>query len=126
MFEQNLSGDKKISMENRPTNVEELFYKLKEYGDIRLDLFRLKSINKVSGILSSMMAMLILVILLFLVMVCITIGIALLLGAWLGKAYYGFFIIGGIYIIIGLVLYKGRNKYLKKPVSDKLIKELLD
>lgn len=113
-------------MENKPTNVEELFYKLKEYVDIRLDLFRLKSVNKISGILSTLMVVLILVILLFLVMICLTIGIALLIGAWLGKAYYGFFIIGGIYIIIGLVLYYGRDKYLKKPVSDKLIKELLD
>lgn len=115
-----------MSMENKPTNLEELFYKLKEYGDIRLDLFRLKSINKISGILSTLMGVLIMVILLFLVIVCITIGIALLLGAWLGKAYYGFFIVSGLYIIIGLVLYKNRDKYLKKPVSDKLIKELLD
>ena len=113
-------------MENKPTNVEELFYKLKEYGDIRLDLLRLKSINKISGILSTLMGVFIMVILLFLILVCITIGIALLLGAWLGKAYYGFFIVSGLYIIIGLVLYKGRDKYVKKPVSDKLIKELLD
>ena len=115
-----------MSMENKPTNVEELFYKLKEYGDVRLELFRLKSINKASGILSTIMAVMILVILLFLVLLCVTIGIALLLGAWLGKAYYGFFIISALYLIIGLVLYKGRDKILKKPVGDKLIKELLD
>ncbi|MEO9021624.1 MAG: phage holin family protein [Ginsengibacter sp.] len=113
-------------MENKPTDIEELFYKLKEYGDTRLELFKLKSVNKISGILSTMLVLLILVILLFLVLVCITIGIALLLGAWLGKAYYGFFIIGGIYIIIGLVLYSRRDKYLKIPISNKLIKELLD
>jgi hypothetical protein len=113
-------------MEKKTTNVEELFYKLKEYGDTRLDLLKLKSVNKISGILSTLMVLVILVILLFMVLVCITIGIALLLGAWLGKAYYGFFIIGAVYIIIGLVLYIRRDKYLKTPVSNKLIKELLD
>ena len=113
-------------MENKPTSVEELFYKLKDYGDIRLNLFKLKSINKVSTFLSTLIAIAIFVVLSFLVLLCITIGAALLLGALLGKTYYGFFIIGGVYIIIGLVLYSGRKKYLKTPVSNNLIKELLD
>ena len=50
-------------MENKPTNVEELFEKLRDYADTRIDLFKLKSINKVSGFMSSVMASLILVIL---------------------------------------------------------------
>lgn len=113
-------------MENKPTSVEELFYKLKDYGDTRLDLFKLKSINKISGFLTSLIVSVILVVILFLVIICLTIGAALLIGTLLGKAYYGFFIIGAIYIITGLVLYSGRNKFLKTPVSNKLIKELLD
>jgi hypothetical protein len=113
-------------MENKPTNVEELFYKLKDYGDTRLDLFKLKSINKVSGFLSTLIVSVILVVLLFLVLIFISIGLALLLGAWIGNLYWGFFIIGAVYIIIGLVLYSGRNKLLKVPVSNKLIKELID
>ncbi len=39
-------------METKPTSVEELFYKLKDYGDTRLDLLKLKGINKLSGFLS--------------------------------------------------------------------------
>lgn len=113
-------------MENKPTSVEELFYKLKDYGDTRLDLFKLKSINKISGFLTSLIVSVILVVLLFLIIICLTIGAALLIGTLLGKAYYGFFIIGAIYIITGLVLYSGRSKFLKTPVSNKLIKELLD
>lgn len=122
----NLSGDKKISMENKPNSIEELFYKLKDYGDTRLDLLKLKSINKASGFLSALIGAVILAGLFLLVILCFTIAIALLLGAWLGKTYYGFFIIGGVYFILGLVLYAGRNKFIKTPVSNKLIKELLD
>lgn len=113
-------------MENKPTNVEELFYKLKEYGDTRLDLFKLKSINKVSGFLSSFITLIFLMLLLFLVLLCITIGAALFLGALLGKTYYGFFIIGGVYIIIGIVLFYNSEKTIKTPISNKLIKELMN
>lgn len=113
-------------MENENTNVEDLFYKLKEYADVRLALFKLKGVNKAAGILSNLIVVIILIVLLFLVVICITIGIALLIGSWLGHSYYGFFIIGGLYIIIGLIIYSGRDKYLKAPVSNKMLKELLD
>ncbi|MEO6812673.1 MAG: hypothetical protein ABI172_01995 [Ginsengibacter sp.] len=126
MDSQTSSNDKNINMENQPSNVEELFYKLKDYGDTRLDLFKLKSINKISGFITSIITSAILMVLLALVLLCITIGAALLIGALLGKTYYGFFIIAGVYIIVGLVLYSSRDKMLKTPVSNRLIKELID
>jgi hypothetical protein len=126
MDSQTSSNDKNINMENQPSNVEELFYKLKDYGDTRLDLFKLKSINKISGFITSIITSAILLVLLALVLLCITIGAALLIGALLGKTYYGFFIIAGVYIIVGLVLYSSRDKMLKTPVSNRLIKELID
>jgi hypothetical protein len=113
-------------MENKPTNLEELFEKLREYADTRIDLFKLKSINKVSGFMSSVIASLVLVVILCSVLLCITIGAALLIGAWLGETYLGFFIIGVIYLITGLVLYSMRGKLIKAPISNKLIKELMD
>ena len=113
-------------MENKPTSVEELFYKLRDYGDTRIELFKLKSLHKITGILSSLFVSIILIGILSLVILCITIGLALLIGAWLGRMYYGFFIMALLYIIIGLILYSGRNKFLNKPVGNKLIKELLD
>ena len=113
-------------MEKETTTVEELFYKLKDYGDTRLDLFKLKAIQKVSSFLSTLIVSVILIILLLLVLICISVGFALLAGNWLGNAFLGFFIMAGIYIIIGFILYSTRKKVLKQPISDKLIKELLD
>jgi hypothetical protein len=121
-----VSGDKMIDMENKPTSVEELFYKLKDYGETTLDLYKLKAINKVSGFLSNLIVGLLLIVLLFLVLICISIGLGLLIGSWLGNVYWGFFIMAGIYIIIGLVLFSGRKRILKEPVANHLIKELID
>jgi hypothetical protein len=113
-------------MENKTTSIEELFYKLKEYGDTRLDLFKLKSINKASGFFSSVIMGLILVGILLLVLTFISVGAALLIGSLMGKAFYGFFIVALIYLIIGLILFSGRQKILKAPISNKLIKQLMD
>lgn len=113
-------------MEKSTTSVEDLFEKLKDYIDTRVDLFKLKSIDKVSRFFSGLVAALVLLIVAQLVLVCITIALALLLGAWLGNTYLGFFVIAGIYIIIGLILYSSRDRFLRKPISNKLLKELLD
>jgi hypothetical protein len=113
-------------MENKPTSLEELFEKIRDYADTRINLFKLKSIYKVSGFMSSVIASLILLILLNTVFLCITIGAALLIGAWIGQTYLGFFIVAVLYLIIGLVLYSKRGKLIKTPISNKLIKELMD
>lgn len=116
----------KTKMENNPANLEEMFEKLRDYADTRIALFKLKSIQKISGFMSSVIVSIILIMLLSTVILCITIGASLLIGSWIGKTYLGFFIIGALYCIIGLILYSKRGKLIKTPVSNKLIKELLD
>jgi hypothetical protein len=56
----------------------------------------------------------------------LTIGFALLLGEWIGHVYWGFFIIGFIYLIIGLIFYLMRDKLIKTKVSDELIKQMIN
>ena len=113
-------------MENKTTTVEELFIKLKEYGDTRLDLLKLKGINKVSKLLSSLITSVILLLLFILVVICLTVALSLYLGEVLGGSYFGFLIVAGIYIIIGLVLFLSKTKLIKTPISNKLIKDLMD
>jgi len=113
-------------MENNPNNVEDLFEKFKDYADVRINLFKLKSIQKISGFTSTLMTTLILLFLLSGVLLCITIGLSMLIGVLIGNTYAGFFIVGGVYIIIGLIFYSQREKLIKTPVSNKLIKELVD
>ncbi len=113
-------------MEDEPTSVEELFYKLKDYGETTISLLKLKAINKILGFSSSLIALVFSAVLLFLVLICISIGLALLLGVWLGHAYWGFFIMGVFYIIIWLILFLGKKKFLGEPIRNKLIRELID
>jgi len=118
--------DNKMKMENNTSNLEELFDKVKDYADTRINLFKLKAINKVSSFLSTLVSTLILIAILILVIFCITVAVALLIGEWIGSAYLGFFIVAGIYIVIGLIIYSARTKFLKEPISNTLLKELID
>lgn len=115
-----------MQMENKPEGLEDLFQKMKEYAEVQVNLLRLKGARKLASSLSSIVSSVILVVISGAILFCFTIGISLLVGDWLGKTYYGFFIVGGIYVIAGIIIYRMRNKLIKRKVTDKLIRELLD
>jgi len=113
-------------MDNQSSTIESLIDKAKNYAETRIDLFKLKAIDKSSSLLALLISMFIVILTCFIVFVFLNIGLALLIGEWLGSAYYGFFIIAAIYLIAGLVLFSLRDKLLKTPIADTMIKKLWD
>jgi len=113
-------------MENQETTIEALWDKVRSYLDTRINLLKLKTIDKASGIISSVISVIVVVLIVFIFIVLLNIGIALFLGDLLGKAYYGFLIVAAFYGVIGLVLYAFRNKIIKTPIVNSLIKKFLD
>lgn len=113
-------------MENQSSPVESLIDRVKSYVETRIDLLRLKAIDKSSSFLSLLISMVVVILVSFIAVMLLSVGIALLLGDLLGKAYYGFFIVAAIYLITGLVVYKNRDKWLKKPMANKMIHKLME
>ena len=113
-------------MENQSTPVESLIDRVKSYVETRIDLLRLKAIDKSSSFLSLLISMIVVILVSFIAVMMMSVGLALLLGDWLGKSYYGFFIVGLIYLITGLVLYSMKDKLLRSPIANAMIKNLTD
>lgn len=114
-------------METETKNpIASLFEKLKDYFDTRINLLKLKAIDKTSGFISSLFTIIILILVGFVCFIMLNIGFAILIGKWLGEYYWGFFIVASLYIIIGIVIFKFRNKWLKNPIASVMIKSLLD
>ncbi|MHB1687926.1 MAG: hypothetical protein ACYCVH_11180 [Ignavibacteriaceae bacterium] len=112
-------------MENQANIIEDLFEKAEEYGKTSIDLFKLKAIDKSSDVLSSLASYLAILFIIFITMLILNIGIALLIGEWLGKSYYGFFILAAFYGILGVVLFLFRNVWIKVPISQLIITQAL-
>jgi len=114
-------------MDTRPTLtlIESLFDQSKEYTAARLELYKLKLVDKTSSIASSVIAGVALFVVFFIFFTVLNIGIALLIGDLVGKSYLGFLILAAVYAIAGLVLFKGRNKFFKEPIIGMLIRKIL-
>jgi len=105
------------------TSIESLFTQTKDYVDNRLELFKLKFIDKSSSIASSAVSGITLFVIFFIFFVILNIGIALLIGDLVGKSYLGFLIWAGFYLIVGLVIMFSRNKIFKGPISGAIIRK---
>jgi hypothetical protein len=114
-------------MNTRPTSVliESLFNQSKEYASNRLDLLKLKSIDKTSSVASAVITGVALFVVFFIFFVVLNIGIALLIGDLLDRSWLGFLILAAVYAIAGFVIFKGRDKFFKTPVLQMLIRKFL-
>ena len=112
-------------MEDKASLLEPLFEKALSYSKTSSELLQLKALAKASDLISQMVSRLVLTVFLMLFIIIMTIGISLWLGDLLGKSYYGFFIFGAIYFIIGVLIII-IHPQIKKRVNDLIISQALN
>ena len=112
-------------METPKSLIELLLEKIEEYGITTYELTKLKLLKTMALIAPSLLSRLIVIFIISAFILILSIGIALLLGDLLGKLYYGFFIMAAFYLVVGIVLYFYLHKWIKKPVADSIIKQIL-
>lgn len=115
-----------MKTETERTSVEDLFFKTKEYINTQIELLKLKTIRMGSAVLSSTLVFLVLGCVFSMVFLFLSIGLALYLGKIAGAVYIGFFVVAGLYVILGVAFYLFRKTILHKPISDWVIKNFID
>ncbi|WP_264563934.1 hypothetical protein [Flavobacterium sp. N3904] len=107
------------------TPIATLFERAEDYSKTSLKLLRLNAIDKSADVASSLVSRLAVIMTVVFSVLITSIGVALWLGKLLGDAFYGFFIVGGFYAFIAILLHLFREKWLKYPVSNSIIKQML-
>ena len=116
-----------IQMEdqNHESPVEELFEKADSYVHTTIELFKLKAIHLSSEVASSLIVGLFFSIGILFTFMVLSISLALWLGAVLGAPMYGFLALGLAYSFLNLVLFLLRDSWIKKPISNSIIRMML-
>ncbi|WP_374950545.1 phage holin family protein [Mucilaginibacter sp.] len=112
-------------MEAIPEQIETLFSKAGDYAETKAKLLKLKIADKTSDTLSDAASMLVVMIFTTFFLLIFSVGLALLIGEWLGKSYYGFFIVAGIYGIAGIIFKVNKVSLVKTPVANFIINKVL-
>jgi len=112
-------------MEDQRHDIDALLSDAGDYVETRANLWKLKAIESLADVSGELVSGLGLIGLVTFVVILFSIGLALLIGDWLGKSFYGFFIIGGAYFIFALICFIRRERWLKEPFSNLLIRKIL-
>ena len=112
-------------METPANSIESLFEKAEAYGRTTYELSKLKLLETTNIVVTSLIARLSVILMASMFTFVLSIAIALWLGEVLGKSYYGFFIVAGFYLLAGIVLHFFLHKWVKKPISELIIKQAL-
>lgn len=113
-------------MEKQIKQIDSLVEKAETYAKTSVELLKLKTVDKVADGTSGFVAWSAVIIAVILFFITLNFGVALWLGDLMGKIHHGFFVVAGFYALIGLILYIFRNKWIKKPLNDSMINEMLN
>jgi ABC-type uncharacterized transport system permease subunit len=106
-------------------NVEKLVASLNDVAETKIALLKLKAAGKVSASLSSIVSIVIAAVFGGVALTILSFGFAYLIGSKLSNLSYGFFIIGGLYALTGLLVFINRKKWLQIPLSNLFIDKLI-
>jgi hypothetical protein len=113
------------NMESNTEMIESLFDKTVDYGKTSFQLLKLKTLSKTSDITSTYLARLVVLIFAISFMLFMGLGLAIWIGEILGKSFYGFFVVGVFFGMIGIFIHFFLHKWLKKILDDYIIQQVL-
>jgi hypothetical protein len=105
-------------------NGEKLLATAQELAETKFEIVKLKFIGKVSGAVSSIIAMIMVIVFATGALIVVSFGLSYLIGASLGNISYGFFIVGAVYALAGLLIYVNRSKWIERPLKDLFIDKI--
>lgn len=112
-------------MEKVFTKVEELAGTIKEYINNRIETAKLSIAEKSSAFIANTMASIIVAAVLFFFLLFAGVALSLVLGNWIGNTWIGFLIVAVGYLLIGVIIWLGRGRLIRRPVMNKIIRQLM-
>ncbi|MBS1741899.1 MAG: phage holin family protein [Bacteroidetes bacterium] len=104
---------------------EKLAATIRDYISTRFDIIKLQAADKVSGLLANVMAVVIVGFVFSLGLIFCGMALARWIGAWLGQLWLGYFIVGMLYFLFGVIVWFARKKLIYNPILNALIKQLM-
>ena len=111
-------------MDKPKPEMEEIVEDLKSYINTNLELYKMKATEKGAEIASQAIINIIMGVMASMALLFVSLALAFSLSAYFDKMYLGFLIVGGLYALIGFVIYLSKDTWLKGTLVDNIIKSV--
>ncbi len=105
---------------------ESLLESAADYGKTSYDLVKLKAIEKVSDVASSLIPNTIVFLFFMSFLLFINLGLAYYLSEIFMNVFYGFLVIAAFYLVLGLIVHVFMHDRIKRKISDYIIQKSLE
>ncbi len=102
---------------------EDIFENTTEYLEARWNLAVLNASSKTADAVSTIATTLVIAVLGMIILIFFSVGVALLIGEKLNSPSSGFFYVGLFYVVMGILIYAIKDKYIKLPIINSFIKK---
>jgi len=106
--------------------IERLAANVKDYAEERINLIMLNAQEKSAKAIAGTASVLIIIVLGIFTLAFLSFALAWFIGQMLEQPYLGFLIVGGIYLLIGILLWVNREKWIGFPVMNAFLKNIAD
>jgi hypothetical protein len=96
----------------------------KQYVDVKLEIIKSQGKITISELVSTMATGMMVATLIGIALVIFTLGLAFAAGEWLGSTAKGFFLVGGVFLVLSIVLFLISKSFLKKFIQNEIIRKL--
>jgi Putative Actinobacterial Holin-X, holin superfamily III len=105
--------------------IERLVASVSDVAETKATLLKLRAAGKISTSLSSLVAIIVAVVFGGVALTIVSFGFAWFIGSKLNDLSYGFFIIGGLYVLAGLLVFVNRKKWVQVPLNNLFIDKII-
>ena len=106
--------------------IEQLVSHVKDYAEERVNLLMYNAQEKTSKAIAGTSSVLILLIIGIFTLGFLSLALAWYLGQLLEKPFLGFLIVGGFYLLAGLVIWMNRERWIGFPIMNAFLKNIAD
>jgi len=104
--------------------IEQLVSDVKEYGEERMNLFMLNAEEKIAKAIAGTSSLLIMIVLGIFTLAFMSFALAWFIGQLLDQPYLGFLIVGGAYLLVAILCWANRAKWIGLPVMNAFLKNI--
>jgi Putative Actinobacterial Holin-X, holin superfamily III len=106
-------------------HIEDFVSKAGDLAETKVELWKLKAAGKISETVSSLISVIAIAVLTGVAVTVLSFGVAFWIGSEMGNLSYGFFIVGGFYGLVGLLVLLFRKRWIKAPLSNLIIDKIM-
>lgn len=111
-------------MDGNSKIVESLIDDSTTYIKLNIELAKLKALQKIADLVSSLLPYTLVLLLVSAFVLFVNLGLALWIGALLGEVFYGFFVVAGFYLFLGIVIRYIFLKSIKRSLANTIVHQL--